>query len=277
MPGSCVVSTTVVPRRFTRSRNTRMICSPIRLSSSAVGSSAMSRRLVGDRPGDRDPLLLAPRQLRRAMLHPLLHPDPFEGAFHPLASCSDSGDAQAELDVLVRRHERHEAERLEDEPDLPAPQGVLPPLRHGRQIFAIPQDASFGRLVQSAQDVQKRRLARSRTADQRGDRPLPDRQVDSVQRGHGAAAGAEHAPDAFRPQDDAARRRFCFRSRRFRALRRFRRRVVPRIARPCAVPRFARRRRRKPRSSGGCAIVFIRHDCRPSRMPVHQCTADKIL
>ena len=76
--------------------------------------------MVGERPGDGDPLLLAARQLVRAVTHPVAQARPGRAGPRPLRSRSRGirvDEAERHLDVLGRGQDRHEAEGLEDERD----------------------------------------------------------------------------------------------------------------------------------------------------------------
>ena len=79
-------------------------------------------------------------------------------------------DLGSELHVLLRSQCREQVERLEDEADAgSAKVEQLPPARPG-QVVTGNHDASAGRRVEGADDVQQRRLAASR-------RPEDDHEV----------------------------------------------------------------------------------------------------
>ena len=95
-----------------------------------------SGRLVGEhdlgpgdeRPGDRDPLLLAAGELGGTVAQALVEPDPRRDLAHLRAPGTAAVQAQRQADVLGDRERRHQVEGLEDEPDPLAPQDRQPPL-----------------------------------------------------------------------------------------------------------------------------------------------------
>ena len=117
-----------------------------------------------------------------------------------------SHEPQWHLDVLRRAQDLDQAEGLEDERDrLPAnvDQGVL---GQTRDLPAVEDHPSRGRPVETAEEVEERRLATPRaTAD---DEQLPpgDPQVDAAQGMDGAAARGVVASDADGFDDRAVHR-----------------------------------------------------------------------
>ena len=118
--GSWVATTAVTPSARTTVRISSMIRRPglgVQLARGLVREQ--QPRPVGEGAGDRDPLLLAARQLVRAVLRPRLEPDELEQLGDaPVALRGSAADEpQRDLDVLGRGQDRDQAERLEDERD----------------------------------------------------------------------------------------------------------------------------------------------------------------
>ena len=86
--------------------------------------------LVGERPGNRDPLTLAPRQRRGQEPGPVGQPDPVQqlGGPPPGRPRRPPGQQRRQLDVLHRGQLVHQVEGLEHEPDSLAPQPGQRPL-----------------------------------------------------------------------------------------------------------------------------------------------------
>ena len=78
---------------------------------------------VHERAGDGHPLHLAPRQLRRLVVHAVREPHPLQHAPGPLLALlrRDPAEKQRKLDVLLRGRVREQVEVLEDEADVPVP------------------------------------------------------------------------------------------------------------------------------------------------------------
>ena len=102
--------------------------------------------VVGQRPGDRHPLLLAAGQVARLVLDAVGQPDLVEqlqGAC-PGRPRSDAGASQRHLHVLGRAEAREEIERLEDDADLSTPvlgeRAPLSPTTSVSPIVTEPED-----------------------------------------------------------------------------------------------------------------------------------------
>ena len=81
------------------------------------------RRPRDERAGDRDALLLAAGELRRAVAEPLRRGRPCRiSSSHPLGVRLAAGEREREHDVLGRREHRQQVEELEDEADVLAAQ-----------------------------------------------------------------------------------------------------------------------------------------------------------
>ena len=79
-------------------------------------------RPAGEGAGDGDALLLAARELRRAVLQAVRQPDGLDDVVEPGGVGLAAGEARRERDVLGRGQRRDEVERLEDEADAVAAQ-----------------------------------------------------------------------------------------------------------------------------------------------------------
>ena len=77
---------------------------------------------AGQRPGHGDPLLLAARQLGRAVLQPVAEADGGDDPVEPAPVGLPAGQVEREGDVLGRRQRRQQVVGLEDEADAVAPQ-----------------------------------------------------------------------------------------------------------------------------------------------------------
>ena len=75
-------------------------------------------RARDERARDRDPLLLAARELRRPVPAAIGDPDRLEQLLEPLALGLAARDRQRQEHVLLRRQHRQQVEELEDEADL---------------------------------------------------------------------------------------------------------------------------------------------------------------
>ncbi len=140
-------------------------------------------RAVGDRPRDRDALLLAAGQLLGAVREPGGQPHGPEhlfGAVRALAR-GEAGDAKSEVDVLESGHRRQQGDGLEDEPH-PAPaQRVGLAVGERRHVPPVEPDPARGRPVQGAEQVQQGGLAGTRAALEHRQGPARDGEVDAAE------------------------------------------------------------------------------------------------
>ena len=135
-------------------------------------------RPVRERPGDRDPLLLAARELVRPVLRPLAEADELQQLGHARVALAGirADEPQRHLDVLGRGQDRDQAERLEHERDRLAADAPPTRPRQARDLRPVDDDGARRRLVEAAEQVEQRRLAASPTgrgprAARRGRRP----------------------------------------------------------------------------------------------------------
>ena len=170
----------------------------------ARGRVEVAGRLVGEhhartrheRPRDRDPLLLAARQLRRAVRETITEPDLLDQLGQPLRVRLAAGELERQRDVLGRREHRQQVEELKDEPDVVTAQLGQLRVVERRDLDAGDRDLARRRPVQPGEDVHQRRLARARRAHHRGQPPLSDLDGHAAQRVDRRVALAVAAHDA---------------------------------------------------------------------------------
>ena len=142
-------------------------------------------RIVHERPGDRDALLLSARELRgRVRLAPL-EPDALEqlhGARLALAAGEAAHVEVRKLHVLERARPRQEVEVLEDEAELHAADLRKLRARTRRDLDSVEEVRALRRHVEAAEDVEHRRLAGAGRAHDRDELPLVHAKRNAVQR-----------------------------------------------------------------------------------------------
>ena len=138
-------------------------------------------RPVRERPGDRHPLLLAARELVRAVLRPLAEADELEELGHAGVALSGirPDEAERHLDVLGRGQDRDQAERLEHERDRVAAHARGRVLGQARDLRPVDHDGARRRLVEAAEEVEQRGLAGARPAADREQLAAGDVHVDA--------------------------------------------------------------------------------------------------
>src|SRR5262249_20302914 len=138
----------------------------------AGGAVEVPRRLVGQQDArthdhgarDRDALALAARELLRPMIGAARDPDGGELRAHPGTTlrARDAREHHRQLDVLRGGEPGHQVEGLEDEPDqVPAHLGQLGVVETAH-LASVEEVRARGRAVEAADDVQQRRLPRTR-------------------------------------------------------------------------------------------------------------------
>jgi len=137
-------------------------------------------RIVGQRTGERDALLLAARELRRVMVSAI-------GQSHLVEQPSCAGGRVASAcnfhrnaDVLEGGQRRNEMEELEDEPDLLAAQSGELVLAERGDIGAVNQDRPRRGRVEAGNQTEQCRLAAARGADDREELTRGDREVQGM-------------------------------------------------------------------------------------------------
>ena len=138
---SCVTRIRPQPRSVA-ARRASMTRLPVSVSSAPVGSSASSRLgLAHEGPGDRDPLLLAAGELRRALLGQVRDADLVERLQHAGAAVPARQPAlpvdQGHRHVLRGGEVLEQEEALEDEAELGAAQGGGLALGDAGQVAAV--------------------------------------------------------------------------------------------------------------------------------------------
>ena len=93
-------------------------------------------RATADFDFQRDPLLLAPRKLRRVMPGPLSQPDGGKFCLGTGKRIAHPGQFQRRGDIFQRRHCRDQVERLENHPHIVPAEAGQRILAHGRQVLA---------------------------------------------------------------------------------------------------------------------------------------------
>ena len=189
---SWVTITTVWPSSRTHRRSSPRTSAPARLSRLPVGSSA--NMIVGratQAAGDRDPLLLAARQLARAggragragrARRPAGRTTPGRRAA--------TAEVDRQQDVLPGGEHRQQVEGLEDEADVVAAEAGQRGVVQRGELAPGDDHRPGRRRVQPGQAVHQRGLARSGRAHDRGEPAGGDVQVDAVQGVHRRRAAA---------------------------------------------------------------------------------------
>jgi hypothetical protein len=119
------------------------------------------RGIGDDRPCDADTLLLTAGQLAGTVLEPIRQSNQVEGVEHLLLALRARQRQQQErqLDVLVRGEDRQQMIELENEADVPGAPARELALRHSRDEIVADPDFARGRLIESGNQIQQRRLA----------------------------------------------------------------------------------------------------------------------
>ena len=123
------------------------------------------RRIVGERAGERDALLLAARQLRGIVMRAAGQSDFLEQRRGALPRVGDAGDFHRHGHVLVRGQRRNEVEELEHEADLLAAQAREAVFVELRDVDLIDQHLAGRRLVEARDEPEQRRFAAARRPD----------------------------------------------------------------------------------------------------------------
>ena len=172
MAGSCVATMAVTPSLAHQAPEQAHDAVPglrVELAGRLVGQQ--QGRLVGQRPCNGHPLLLAARQLVRPMVGPVRQAHQLEQLADPLLALRRlrSDQPQRHLDVLRGRQDRQQAEGLEDEADPARRKATSSASDSSDTVSPSTTTLPARRPVEGADQRQQRRLARSRAA--RGPRP----------------------------------------------------------------------------------------------------------
>src|SRR5215203_3172871 len=151
-------------------------------------------RVVHERAGDGNALLLAAAHLGRTFLGLVRKPHHLQGVLRPLAGLRRlaAGDQERKLDVLDRGEDRDQVVGLEDEAHLLGPKARPPPVGHALYGLAVHVDLAVGEVVEPGEDVQQRGLPRSGRPHDGDHLPAPDPEVHPPERPHPQSAGGVH-------------------------------------------------------------------------------------
>ena len=182
--GSCVMTTSVVPAAFS-SPSSATISAPVRVSSEPVGSSAKTIRG-------------SPTSARAIAVRWRSPPDSSDGRWptrwpRPTRSsaararsrrsfAADARVEQAARHVVERRQPVEQVELLKDEAHAPRAQRRELVVGGRGGVDAVDRDVAGRRAVERAHDLQQRRLARARRAEDRDELAAGDVEVDAAQR-----------------------------------------------------------------------------------------------
>ena len=180
--GLCV---TIMTRRSrATSRNRSMTCTLVAESRAPVGSSAS--RISGSlmRARDGDTLHLAARHLRGLLVDVVLQADAFKGIEGTLAAlgAGDTGQGEGQLDVGQDALVRDQVVGLEDEADAVVAVGVPVARLVVLRGDAVDDEVAALEAVEASDDVEHRRLAGARLAQNSDEFVVTERHRDLVER-----------------------------------------------------------------------------------------------
>ena len=135
-----------------------------------------------ERPGDRDPLAHAARQLRGPRLLEALEADELDQVVDDAVRGLDARELERQPDVRDHRAPRQQRGLLERDAEV-----VVAP--RGRGLLAVDERLPARRRLEVGEDAQDRRLAAPRRAEQGGEGPRRRREVDALERDDLRAAG----------------------------------------------------------------------------------------
>ncbi len=151
----------------------------------------MTLGLRDERAGDRHPLLLAAGELAREVPGPGGDAHPIEVLDRPAVPLAalDALVVERQGDVLGRRLEVDEVERLEDEPEELAPEHGGTRLREVRDELAVEEVLPLVVTIEEPEDVEQGRLPRARGAHDGHELAARDVEVDALE--HVEPVGAD--------------------------------------------------------------------------------------
>ncbi len=166
---------------------------PDRESRLPVGSSAkmISGRVTNAR-ADRDPLLLAARELGRSVAEPVGQADGAHHLVEPRCLGLAASERERQHDVGARRHGGDQVEGLEDEPDAFPAQDRQRAVVERTEVLPADRHPTTRDRVEPGHAVQQRRLPRPRCAHDRGEPLLGNCQRQSVERTDAGVTGSVH-------------------------------------------------------------------------------------
>ena len=158
----------------------------------ARGAVEVPRRLVGEddarlldeRPGDRDALLLAAGEMRRQVGRAIGEADLLEQGERAGTRLvvRDAGRSDRRLHVVDCGERRDQVELLEHEPERPQPEIGEGGVAERAEVLAFEAHGPLARAVERAEQLEQRRLARAARADERDELARADVEVDPVER-----------------------------------------------------------------------------------------------
>ena len=177
----------------------------IEIARRLVGQKQLRR--VGKAAADCGPLLLAARHSRRPVIDAIRKANAAKQFARPRLRLAPRGTADQlrNDDVLKRGKFRQQLMKLIDEADIRAPQPRAVLLRHLGAVAAIDDNAAAGRRLQQACNVQQRRLAGARWADECDRLACPQLGVGPLQHRNITRALAERARHVFKFEDRPSR------------------------------------------------------------------------
>src|SRR3954447_5800415 len=144
-----------------------------------------------ERPRDCDPLLLPRRQLVRPVTLLAGEVDESDGVTDPFRGLTGARvaarDRERKPDVLGHVEQRDQVERLEDEAGPLGGQRGCRAVGEPADDLALEDDVTGRRLVEPAEELEQRALARSGRTHERDELTLANRERDPAQRVHGRA------------------------------------------------------------------------------------------
>ena len=149
------------------------------------------RRVVDQRPRDRDALALAARELVREVVGAAREVDEAERLERPLAGLSlrAARDQERQLDVLDGAQHGHQVVELEDEAHAQRPVVGALLVGHGGERRPLDEDVAGVDGVEAGEAVEERRLAAAARAHDRDHLAAGDREADAVEGVHLDLAG----------------------------------------------------------------------------------------
>src|SRR5690606_2396610 len=121
-------------------------------------------RLVDERAGERDPLLLAARKLRGIVIEPVAEADPAEQLRGPPADVRVASQLERYLHVLAGRQRRNQLERLEHEADGGAAEAGTLVLAERSEIGAGDAHSAAARRIEAREQAQQGCFSAARRA-----------------------------------------------------------------------------------------------------------------
>jgi len=162
------------------------------------------RRIVGERAGDRHPLLLPAGELLRPETEPVAEPDALQQSTGALVGgVAGAGEVARQLDVLGDGERRQQVEVLEDEAEAAGAQARQAPLGGAGDVQAADLDDTGGRPQHRPQHQQQGGLAAAGRAHEQHHLAGVDVQVDAADGGHGQLTLAEGLGEPGDVQDRA--------------------------------------------------------------------------